>query len=172
MDIINFIKQNDYAKILLIVVGIYLFLKFFKKENFKPWLYESLENTEPVQQPVVQQPVEGTLASTDVPIPQKEQEQIEKVVQGTDTAKVSDLLPKYEEATEFSKQNPVSDLLKEQNYLISSFHNGINSVVQSNKISYQDIRSAPPIPKKIVSPWCNSSYESFASGRRFLEIGK
>ena len=49
---------------------------------------------------------------------------------------------------------------------------GINTVMQSNKIPYYDLRSAPPIPKQAVGPWAQSSYESFggASARRQFEL--
>ena len=84
-----------------------------------------------------------------------------------------DLLPKYDEANEFAKENPVSKLLKEQNFLISGYHAGINTVMQSNKIPYHDLRSAPAIPKQNVGPFLNSSYETFggSSGRRLFELG-
>jgi hypothetical protein len=84
-----------------------------------------------------------------------------------------DLLPKYDEANDFAKENPVSKLLKEQNFLISGYHAGINTVMQSNKIPYHDLRSAPAIPKQNVGPFLNSSYETFggSSGRRLFELG-
>lgn len=82
-----------------------------------------------------------------------------------------DLLPKYDDANEFAKQNPVTDLLKEQNFLIGGYHTGINTVMQANKIPYHDLRSAPPIAKETVGPWSQSSYEVPAgTGRRMLEI--
>lgn len=87
--------------------------------------------------------------------------------------KSEDLLPKYDEASDFAKENPVSNLLKEQNFLISGYHMGINTVMQSNKIPYHDLRSAPVIPKQNLGPFLNSSYETFGgnSGRRFFELG-
>lgn len=87
--------------------------------------------------------------------------------------KTEDLLPKYDEANEFTKENPASQLLKEQNFLISGYHMGVNTQVQSNKIAYHDLRSAPVIPKQNVGPFLNSSYETFggSSGRRFFELG-
>ena len=86
-----------------------------------------------------------------------------------------DLLPKYNEADEFAKENPVSQLLKEQNFLIAGYHTGVNTVMQSNKIPYHDLRSAPPIAKQEVGPWMQSSYEQPAGGpgsRRFFEVGQ
>ena len=78
----------------------------------------------------------------------------------------------YDDANEFAKQNPVSKLLQEQNFLQAGYHMGINTVIQSNKIPYLDIRSCPPIPKQEVGPFNNSSFEQpVGSNRRFLEIG-
>jgi hypothetical protein len=101
-----------------------------------------------------------------------EQQQIDKIVAGADQVKPDDLLPKYDAENEFAKENPVSKLLKEQNFLISGYHVGVNTVMQSNKIPYHDIRSLPPIPKENAGPWNQSSYEqSPAQMRRFFEIG-
>lgn len=84
------------------------------------------------------------------------------------------LLNENKEAAEFVQKNEVTDLLKEQNFLVAGHHIGMDTVLQSNKIAYHDIRSAPPIPKEQVGPWNQSSYEQPAGGpiaRRYLEIG-
>lgn len=99
------------------------------------------------------------------PLPEVQQKQLE----------AEDLLPKYSEADAFAKENPVSKLLKEQNFLIAGYHTGVNTVMQSNKIPYHDLRSAPPIAKQDVGPWMQSSYEQPAGGpgsRRFFEVGQ
>ena len=96
---------------------------------------------------------------------------LDKVIVGEDTLKAEELLPKYDEANEFAKENPVTELLKEQNYLISGFHLGINSTMQSSKIPYYDLRSLPPVPKQDW-PINNSSIDrSNAFQRRPLDIG-
>jgi hypothetical protein len=98
--------------------------------------------------------------------------ELDTLVAGKQQLTAEDLLPKYDEANEFAKQNPVSDLLKEQNFLISGYHVGVNTVMQSNKIPYHDLRSAPPIPKETVGPWSQSSYETPAGGaRRQFDLG-
>lgn len=77
-------------------------------------------------------------------------------------------------AAEFVQKNEVMDLLKEKNFLVAGQHIGVDTIMQSNKIAYHDIRSAPPIPKEQVGPWNQSSYEQPAGGpvaRRYLEIG-
>jgi hypothetical protein len=96
----------------------------------------------------------------------------DKIVAGSTQLTADDLLPKYDEASDFTKENPVSNLLKEQNFLISGYHMGINTVLQSNKIPYYDLRSAPVIPKQDVGPWSQSSFtETSSSKRRYFEIG-
>lgn len=87
----------------------------------------------------------------------------------------SDLLPQLNNAAnDFVKQNPVAKLLKDQNFLVSGYHIGINTVLTSSKIPYYDLRSAPVIPKQDLSPWNNSSIEDppGAANRRTFEIGQ
>jgi hypothetical protein len=128
--------------------------------------YEGLENVQGLAQPQLQQQNQGLVVAN------AQQAQIDKVVAGADQVKADDLLPKYNAENEFAKENPVSKLLKEQNFLISGYHVGINTVMQSNKIPYHDIRSLPPIPKENAGPWNQSSYEQGpAQMRRFFEIG-
>lgn len=157
-NIWKYIQSNDMIKIALVLVGVYLFITYIN-----PQRSESLENiTQPDIFEVEQEPV----------VENKEQEQVDKIVAGEDKVVPEDLLPKYDEASEFAKENPVNQLLKEQNFLISGYHVGINTVMQSNKIPYHDIRSLPPIPKESIGPWNQSSYEqSPAQMRRFFEIG-
>ena len=81
-------------------------------------------------------------------------------------------MPQYDEANEFTKENAVAKQLKESNFLQAGYHFGINTVVQSNKIPYYDIRSAPPIAKVDAGPWSQSSYENpMGFGRKRLEVG-
>jgi hypothetical protein len=149
--IIDIIKNNDLIKILLVLVGVYFVITYFKKE--------SLEN------------VEGEMAQPEAEA-QVQQVQQAPIVEEKSQLQPNDLLPQYDDANEFAQQNPVSNLLKEQNFIVSGHHIGINTVMQSNKIPYHDIRSAPPIPKETISPFLNSSFQTPAgSGRRQLEIG-
>lgn len=119
-------------------------------------------------QPMIQGPTSTGQAGA---VPQQQQGSFQRVVDGVAPLAAEDLLPKYEDADEFAKENPISKLLKEQNFLISGYHVGINTVVQSNKIAYHDLRSAPPIPKESVGPWSQSSYDTpMGANRRQLEI--
>lgn len=176
-NIIETIQSNDLIKILLIV-GLVYFLMTYMKGSKKEGL-ENVEEPEPEPAPA---PATGplelpsnqpTMAFTPANIPSAEaqQKQIDEVVAGQQKLTADDLLPKYDDANAFAKENPVSQLLKEQNFLVSGFHAGINTVMQSNKIPYLDLRVLPPIPKENVGPWNQSSYEqSPASLRRGLEI--
>jgi hypothetical protein len=173
-NIIETIKSNDLVKILLIV-GLVYFLMTYMKGSKK----EKLENVDAPAAPVVNQaPLElpanqptMTFSPANMPNADAQQKQIDDVVAGQQKLTADDLLPKYDDANAFAKENPVSKLLKEQNFLVSGFHAGINTVMQSNKIPYLDLRVLPPIPKENVGPWNQSSYEqSPASLRRGLEI--
>jgi hypothetical protein len=149
------IQKNDLIKLLIVAVGIYFFLTYYHKET--------LENTTPEEQVAEVKPV----------APEQPKEQpVAAPVPSAAQLKAEDLLPKYDEANEFAKQNPVSKLLKESNFLIAGYHVGVNTVVQSNKIPYHDLRSSYPVEKAQVGPWSQSSYDEPAgAGRKRLEIG-
>jgi hypothetical protein len=169
MNIIETIKNNDLLKVFLIIVAVYFFMKYYNREGL-----ENVVATPPASQPQpkVVQPQVQSPPGKPILQPQEQQRQIEAVVAGQTQLTTNDLLPKYDDANDFAKQNPVSKLLQEQNFLQSGYHMGINTVVQSNKIPYLDLRSCPPIPKQDIGPFNNSSYEEPAgSGRRALEIG-
>lgn len=164
--IIQAVKDSRPVQIaLLVAVIVIIYVAWIYVQKDEEEVKETLDNTEPeLVQP------ELTLTSDAAPT-MEEQQQVDTIVAGKDQLTAEELLPAYDEADEFAKQNPVGKLLKEQNFLISGYHMGINTVVQSNKIPYHDIRSAPPIAKKAVSPFLNSSYDTpMGSGRRQLEI--
>jgi hypothetical protein len=171
MSILKMIEKNDILKIALVVIAIYFFMKFFQYEQLENVAPEVKVEVKPVVQPVVQ-PVIVPEVKAPVVTKTEQQSQIDKVV-GCQTPLCStDLLPQYDDANAFAKQNPVSKLLQEQNFLQAGYHAGINTIVQSNKLPYLDIRSCPPIPKQDIGPFNNSSYEQPAgANRRFLEIG-
>lgn len=169
MNIIEIIQKNDLLKVFLVIVAVYFIMKYYNREGL-----ENVVSTPPPpqQQPKLVQPPVNSVVQAPVMQPQEQQRQIENVVAGQTQLTTNDLLPQYDDANDFAKQNPVSKLLQEQNFLQAGYHMGINTVIQSNKIPYLDIRSCPPIPKQDVGPFNNSSYEEPAgSGRRALEIG-
>lgn len=154
MNVVKMIQQNDMLKVALILLAVYFFMKYYNKEK--------LDNVEgPVVQPVM------------APVTQEQQQaHMDSIVSGQPQLTTADLLPVYDDANSFAKENPVSKLLQEQNFLQAGYHMGINSVIQSNKIPYLDLRSSPPVAKGETGPWNQSSYEQPAgANRRFLEIG-
>lgn len=165
-------QTNELVVIVAILLGIFLLTTFSNNESLtnldavsdrKLTVPSVLKKqvVEPVSYPIVNE------------MELKPQDQVLKdVVDGKPQLTTDDLLPKYDEENEFAKQNPVSNLLKEQNFLISGYHVGVNTVMQSNKIPYHDLRSAPPIPKENISPFLQSSYETpMGHGRKSLEVG-
>lgn len=180
-NILEIIQSNDMLKVALILLGVYLLVTYMQKkptraetmDNYYGIMPEQLENVEGEEKPMAEpQPEQKSEEQAPAPQETPQQVQIDKIVAGEDKVKPEDLLPKYDDANAFAKENPVSKLLKEQNFLISGYHVGINTVMQSNKIPYHDIRSLPPIPKEAVGPWNQSSFEqSPAQMRRFFEIG-
>jgi hypothetical protein len=191
MDFGKMIKENDLLKVLLLLVVVYIFVKLYTRENLDNVEGEVLPmSTIPLEfapappanavlpkqyqnvQPKVVQPQTVFTPQAPVNPPSASQNAVDGIAAGNSQLTTSDLLPVYDDANAFAKENPVSKLLKSQNFLQAGFHAGINTIVQSNKIPYLDLRSCPPIPKKDVGPFNNSSYEQPAgSNRRFLEIG-
>lgn len=170
-NILETIQNNDVVKVLLVVLGIYLLYTYYFKpqeqyNSYYGMIPEQLENVD--EKPIVQGQTEGSNA----PItPQEQQQQIDKIVAGSDQIKTDDLLPKYDDANAFAKENPVSKLLKEQNFLISGYHSGVNTVLSDRKVGNLDLRSLPPIPKETVGPWNQSSYDASPGQlRRGIEI--
>jgi len=162
-ELIDFVKNNVLIQILIVGAIIYYFIQYNK---------ETLDNISGINsitqaiQPVVE------MAPVTSPVVDEQSAYVDNIVAGSSQLTTSDLLPVYDDANDFSKQNPVSKLLASQNYLQAGFHSGVNTVIQSNGIPYLDLRSCPPIPKQEVGPWQQSSYEQSAGAqRRFLEIG-
>lgn len=190
--LLEMIKSNANILIVLalIIVVIYVYKPSFIMEHLYKFS-EKLENVDDKKddKKVVQGEIEDVKsdpAPVEAPVEAKKfpeaadlsmqegifvKDQEDSGVVGDDKIKADDLLPKYDEANAFAKENPVSKLLKEQNFLISGYHVGINTVMQSNKIPYLDIRSLPPIPKENVGPWNQSSFEQNpASLRKGFEL--
>ena len=91
-----------------------------------------------------------------------------------DSLNAGELLPNLSDNT-WSKINPsvVSQDLQKKNFLfVPGRHIGVNTVGQSNKNANMQLRSDPPIPRVIVSPWLNSSIlDKDEQFRKKLEIG-
>lgn len=80
-----------------------------------------------------------------------------------------DLLPLDESSTLWAKMNPKGDgSLEGRNFLQAGYHLGINTVGQSRKNANYQLRSDPPNPKSVVSPWMQSTVDPDV--RRCFEI--
>jgi hypothetical protein len=175
MGFLQTLQNNDMVKIVLVLVAVYFFMQYSKEnlENLPPMTTDTVETT--VVQPTLVQASNMTLAGTaKAPEEHLTAQQISSVVAGPTQLTTADLLPKYSDANDFAKQNPVSKLLQEQNFLQSGYHMGINTVLQTNRIGNLDLRSLPPIVKNpaLTGPWNQSSIEMSGGGRRFFEIGQ
>lgn len=171
MNIVETIQKNDILKVLLILAGVYFFMTYYYKEALENVSEATVKVAAPVTQVPVTQAAPGSLA-VGAPTGSAQEQQVASVVAGSTQLTTSDLLPKYDDASDFAKQNPVSKILQEQNFLQAGYHIGINTTIQSNKIPYLDIRSCPPIPKQEAGPWNQSTFEEPAGAkRRYLEIG-
>lgn len=165
----NFMKGSVFElfKMVIIVFGIFTLLHILK-QYYEPMV--DFENLQPQDSATSSYQIvpPSDVFQEGAPVPEEVPE--EPVVVGDTTLKAEELLPTYDDANEFAKQNPVTELLKEQNYLISGYHLGINTTSQSSKIPNYDIRGIPPVPKV---DWLinNSSLDrSNAFQRRPLDI--
>ena len=83
----------------------------------------------------------------------------------------TDLLPMTDNVAEWADVNPDgSGLLQDKNFLHAGHHIGINTVGQSLRNPNYSLRSEPPNPQVVVSPWVNSSIAPDLT-RRHMEIG-
>lgn len=88
-----------------------------------------------------------------------------------DKLTADDLLPKDAANTKWSQVNPAGQgSVKDQNFLQAGYHVGLNTTQGTMKNANLQLRSDPPAPKTLVSPWLNSSYEPDMM-RKPLEIG-
>lgn len=81
-----------------------------------------------------------------------------------------ELLPQDYSST-WAKCNPTGvGSLDGKNFLDAGHHIGINTVGQTLRNANLQLRSEPPNPQVVVSPWSQSSVEP-DTNRRYLEIG-
>ena len=178
-NLVNLVKTNRTVQLVIVIVVV-MILYFMHKKN------EGIANTPiesanfvsgPInniasmaqQDPMAQgDPMVWTSAigeQAPYNVSDQEQQQLTQIANGTSSLTAQDLLPKYNESN-----NNVSKILQDQNFLISGFAQGMDTVGQNNKIAYNDIRSLPIIPKNDnVSPWMISPYSEAGLSRRPLE---
>ena len=87
-----------------------------------------------------------------------------------DQLTAQELLPNNESST-WAQVNPSgSGNLKDKNFLQAGHHIGINSVGQTLRNSNLQLRSEPPNPQVIVSPWMQTTINPDMNRKPF-EIG-
>jgi hypothetical protein len=179
-NLVHQVKTNRTVQLVIagiVVVGI---LYFMNKKNegiantpivSAPFVSSSINNiadmsTSQADPMVYVSPLTSAISEqAQYNVSEQEQQKLTQIADGTSPLTAQDLLPKYNEAN-----NNVSKILKDQNFLISGFAQGIDTVGQNNKIAYNDIRSLPIIPKNdTISPWMMSPYSEAGLSRRPLE---
>ncbi len=89
-----------------------------------------------------------------------------------DRLTADDLLPKDAANSRWAQMNPAGQGdVKDQNFLTSGYHVGVNTVGSSLRNANLQLRSEPPNPQMAVSPWNISTIEPSDTLRRPLEIG-
>jgi hypothetical protein len=90
-----------------------------------------------------------------------------------DRLTADDLLPKDAANSRWAQMNPSGQGdVGNVNFLTAGYHIGINSVGSSLKNTNLQLRSEPPNPQTVVSPWMQSTIQpSDVGNRRPLEIG-
>lgn len=77
-----------------------------------------------------------------------------------DKLTANDLLPKEAVDSKWTQANPTgTGSLKDQNFLQAGYHVGLNTSQGAKRNGNLQLRSEPPAPKTLVSPWLNSDYE-------------
>jgi hypothetical protein len=186
-QILNEIRKNYVLQIVIVLACVYIYYLYTRKESLENVPFASAEFTSPTLQNIVDitnlqaQPSALPLPTnssrvTTLPaqaafsVDDAEKEKLAQIADGSSPLTAADLLPVYDSASLFAKENPVTEILKNKNFLISGYNLGVNTISQSNKIPYHDLRSLPPIVKTEVGPWMNSSFENSAAiYRRKLE---
>jgi hypothetical protein len=88
-----------------------------------------------------------------------------------DQLTAQDLLPKDQQSSLWAQSYPEGQgNLQDKNFLQSGFHVGINSVGNSLRNANLQLRSEPPNPQVLVSPWAQSTIAP-DTNRRYFEVG-
>ncbi len=89
-----------------------------------------------------------------------------------DRLSADDLLPKDAADSRWAQMNPAGQGdIANVNFLTAGYQIGIDTVGSSKKNGNLQLRSDPPAPQVVVSPWMQSTIEPSDINRRPLEIG-
>jgi hypothetical protein len=193
MDIRQFLSSDTFKNFLFviaIVVAIILILQFLnKKEGFEgviegEVLNEQIDDADNVTGIIENNTAETVtveenetklnnvpLNQTSLPYPQPSNGYDVKTLQN-ETLIAEDLKPNSDPNNTWNAVNPeVKGTLEDRNFIDAGYHIGIDTQGSSLKLPYTDIRSLPPIPKRDVGPWNQSSWDDPSINRLPFEIG-
>lgn len=89
-----------------------------------------------------------------------------------DRLSAEDLLPKDAADSRWAQMNPAGQGdINNVNFLTAGYQIGIDTIGSSKKNGNLQLRSDPPAPQIVVSPWMQSTIEPSDINRRPLEIG-
>ncbi|QIG60152.1 hypothetical protein [Dishui Lake large algae virus 1] len=89
-----------------------------------------------------------------------------------DRLSADDLLPKDAADSRWAQMNPAGQGdISNVNFLTAGYQIGVDTVGSSKKNGNLQLRSDPPAPQVVVSPWMQSTIEPSDINRRPLEIG-
>ena len=89
----------------------------------------------------------------------------------TEQLTAKDLLPANDEADIWAETNPEGEgIVADKNFLTAGYHIGVDTVGQTLRNANYGLRSEPPNPREVVSPWKNTTIDADRN-RRPLEIG-
>lgn len=89
-----------------------------------------------------------------------------------DRLSADDLLPKDAADSRWAQMNPAGQGdINNVNFLTAGYQIGVDTIGSSKKNGNLQLRSDPPAPQIVVSPWMQSTIEPSDINRRPLEIG-
>jgi len=164
--------MNDFVKFGLIILAVMFIMKYLNGEVEGFEESKEGESVETVVAPAEEQAVEEVasvepsdeIADVGAVVPAAEENAAPQL-----TAK--DLLPANDEADIWAETNPEGEgNVADKNFLTAGHHIGVDTVGQSLRNANYGLRSEPPNPREVVSPWMNTTIDA-DQNRRPLEIG-
>ena len=180
--------MNDFVKFGLIILAVMFIMKFLSGdvEGFEEGV--DAAEAEQIAHQASEQAAEQALESANELIEEQAAEEEAHVQPSDEAADVGaevpaaeenateqltakDLLPANDEADIWAETNPEGEgIVADKNFLTAGYHIGVDTVGQSLRNANYGLRSEPPNPREVVSPWMNTTIDADRN-RRPLEIG-
>ena len=164
--------MNDFVKFGLIILAVMFIMKYLNGEVEGFEESKEGESVETVVAPAEEQAVEEVasvepsdeIADVGAVVPAAEENAAPQLT-------AEDLLPANDEADIWAETNPEGEgNVADKNFLTAGHHIGVDTVGQSLRNANYGLRSEPPNPREVVSPWMNTTIDA-DNNRRPLEIG-